>query len=142
MATKERALETSYEVPLSVDPRIYSVHLGAAKYTTPGRALAELVANSLDADATRVTIDVSADALQVERTITVSDNGRGITPEIIRERFAIAGLLASATEDAASNRMGRFGVGRLSFHRLGALSTWVTIARRSDGSKAQSTFIL
>lgn len=49
-------------------------------YRQPGSALRELISNAYDADATRVVI--KTDAPRFDR-ITVEDNGRGMTPEVL-----------------------------------------------------------
>lgn len=47
----------------------------------PIRAIAEFVWNALDADATRVSVDLNRNALGGLEAITISDNGEGISPE-------------------------------------------------------------
>src|SRR5256885_10780813 len=75
--------------------RILEVHaqedfvekLAAAR---PAQALAELVWNGLDAEATRVSIEVDRGALR-QNAIRVRDNGHGIPPEEAESLFSSLG---------------------------------------------------
>lgn len=58
-------------------------HLGVGLYKQLPQALAELITNSWDADATRVNIAINYS----ERNITVSDNGLGMTHEELNKDF-------------------------------------------------------
>jgi hypothetical protein len=132
---------TAYDVELRFDPRIAAQHLGAQKYTTPARALGELIANSLDAKATVVQVEIEEDAFGVERALTVRDNGLGMSPECIRERFALVGV-ATAVAQATAPRLGRFGVGRFAVHRIGERSNWCSVAAVAGSSPIQTRFSL
>jgi len=128
-----------YELPISFEPRVASEHLGRQKYTTPGRALGELVANAFDAGATRVSVDVEANELGVETAVTVTDNGSGMSFQTLRDRFAVVGV---SPEGDGAQHFGRFGVGRLAAHRIGAISMWLTTARLPDGTLQENRFAL
>jgi hypothetical protein len=91
-------------------------------------ALADLVDNSIDADATHVLIRF----VRVEgrlRSLYVVDNGRGITPERINEAMTIGGR-----RDYVATDLGRFGVGlkAASFSQAREL----TVLSQASGSAA------
>ena len=63
-------------------------HLGIKMYATFPIALAELIANAYDAEATRVDIEIStADP----KKIVVRDNGIGMSPEEVNDKFLMIG---------------------------------------------------
>lgn len=67
-------------------------------------ALADIIDNSITADARNVTID--ADVIQGEY-IAVLDDGKGMAPETAREALRLAG----GVEHRQENDLGRFGLG-------------------------------
>jgi len=132
-------MSTHYDVEFTFSPRITSEHLGRQKYTTPGRALGELVANAFDAEARRVEVIIESNELGVEESVTVTDDGRGMTPDEVRTRFAEVGVDPA---DSTIRRFGRLGVGRLAVHRIGGTSVWESTAAQTDGTLVKSTFTL
>lgn len=133
----------SYELAWRYENRVATQHLGSQKYSTSGRAIGELVANALDAegDATLIDIEIVENALGGTEKVVITDNGKGISPEEIRERFVVVGV--QPTGEGDGTRLGRLGVGRLAVHRIGSVSTWATTAGqvrsvftlRTDNSK-------
>ena len=93
-------------------------HLGIKLYQNkPANVLAELVANSWDAGARNVWIDVTpGDELGATR-LSVSDDGVGMTLDEIRTRYLVIGKSkrASPAEKTFNGRgpMGRKGIGKL-----------------------------
>ncbi|MEA3016908.1 MAG: Histidine kinase, gyrase and HSP90-like ATPase, partial [Sphingomonadales bacterium] len=53
-------------------------HLTRFAATNPLDAVSELIWNSLDADADRITVTTEFDALDTMTSLTVADNGSGI----------------------------------------------------------------
>jgi hypothetical protein len=86
-------------------------------YPTFVSAFKELVSNAHDADATRVTIRFSSDL----RTVTVEDNGKGMTPlEFQDEYIRIGGSVQHRGEDMTDSGrrpIGRKGIGFLAIAR-------------------------
>jgi DNA topoisomerase VI subunit B len=76
-----------FEVELQFSPRLVCEHLGTNKYASSTQALAELVANGLDAGAMLVDVDVETNEFGGVLSITISDNGCGMTAKVIEERF-------------------------------------------------------
>lgn len=85
-------------------------------------ALAELVKNAYDADATRVTVSFSNHD-RPDGTLVIEDNGLGMTAEAVRDAWMR--LSTTSKHDAPTSprygrtRAGRKGIGRFSVQRLG-----------------------
>jgi hypothetical protein len=94
-------------------------HLGIKLYQNKViNVLAELLANSWDADAKQVAVDVqSGDSGENSGLIAISDFGTGMDYQTIRDRYLIIGKpkRKSPNERSAGNRlsMGRKGIGKL-----------------------------
>lgn len=93
-------------------------HLGVRMYSTLSPVLAELVANSYDADASNVTILL--DDTDGKREIVVEDNGSGMSLEEINNKFLRIGRNRrddERSEDTPRGRkvIGKKGIGKLSF---------------------------
>ena len=112
-----------------VEPRLLD-HFGIGMYNTVEKALAELAANAYDADATRVDVKVSANKL------TVRDNGLGMTPAQVQDRYLRLGRDRRAGDGETTKRgrpvIGNKGIGKLA--GLGIAKTMVVTTIR-DGQK-------
>src|SRR4051812_19759024 len=111
MAKKQRPHKDTndFDVQLQYAPRIIAEHLGRQKYATSTKALGELVANAFDAKARTARIDLDESELGFPVSLTVTDDGVGMTRLDLKERFAVIGV----GSDSRPDRLGRFGVGRL-----------------------------
>ncbi|MGW0573742.1 ATP-binding protein [Streptomyces tauricus] len=100
-------------------------------------AIAELVWNALDANATRVDVELRRTGMQAISDIVVTDNGDGITRERARSSFRDFGTTwkAGRTHTEGSTRImhGRNGEGRLFAFALGDRFSWESAAK-VDGS--------
>lgn len=90
-------------------------HLGLNLYSNTPAVLSEVVANSYDADALEVKIDIS----QESDEIVIVDNGNGMTLQEINDKFLRVGYQKRSNGEAYSKRyrrpvMGRKGIGKLS----------------------------
>jgi hypothetical protein len=121
--------ERTYD--LEYDTRVAPLHLGERKYTTPSRAIGELVANAFDADASRVDVDILRNALGGDEAIRVSDDGHGIRRQDITRRFARVGV-PPAEDGEGVSRFAQFGVGRFAVHKLGSVAVWRTVCSESS----------
>lgn len=114
----ERPMKNLFQDPeaaLEFDHNIVE-HLGLKLYRNkPGNVLAELVANSWDAGATEVQINV--EITDAGGTIYIVDNGVGMSLDDIKNRYLKVGKpkRRSPSERAQLNRrpMGRKGLGKL-----------------------------
>jgi RecB family endonuclease NucS len=111
-------------------------HLGLQMYTGAVSAIAELVANSWDADAANVWIDIPLDVpLEADSLITVRDDGRGMSFDDIEDRYLPVGLGRRAKHgDRTSDGrpvMGRKGIGKLAgFGIAHRIELWTVDAHR------------
>src|ERR1041384_2041452 len=101
-----------------------------SKVRKPLLAIAELVWNALDADATHVAVEFETNLLNGLERIVVRDDGSGMTPQEAEEGFKSLG--GSWKRHAARSRRlgrllhGRAGKGRLRAFSLGSTVDWRT----------------
>ncbi len=94
-------------------------HLGLQNYKGPVSALAELIANTWDADATEVRISLPLGrAISSENIISVKDNGSGMSYEDCDNKYLVIGRnrrLAESTDRTPGGRllMAHKGLGKL-----------------------------
>src|SRR5674476_1599222 len=72
----------SYELTWRYESRVATQHLGSQKYSTSTRAIGELVANSLDAGASIIDIELVENDLGGVEKVVIADNGCGISPDL------------------------------------------------------------
>ena len=100
------------------------------------KALSELIWNSVDADATRVEIQIDSDELAMH-SVTVQDNGHGIPHGEIGELFGRLGgsWKRHGSRSKGKNRIlhGKEGEGRLKALALGRSAEWVVRYRDATG---------
>lgn len=97
-------------------------HLGINLYSNVPAVLSEIVANAWDADAKLVTIDIDA----AEGTITIGDNGTGMTRDEVIDRFLTVGFkrrnAMGSTTALGRKPMGRKGIGKLSIFSIASVA--------------------
>ena len=124
------------DYPIQISPEILEL-LGPSLYTNIYYVLAELIANSYDADAENVWIDLSKDSIVIE------DDGQGMTyEETVNKYLKVAKPTRVTKEESKSQkfrrpRMGRKGIGKLAAL---AVSSEVSVMTKSQGEL--SGFIL
>ncbi|WP_298863507.1 TIGR02391 family protein [uncultured Microbacterium sp.] len=124
------------DLKLTFDPMTIE-HLGFKMYSHLPNAVAELIANSYDADATEVSVIIADDG----RSISVNDNGHGMSIDEIQNNYLRIGRnrRASGTGDLSESGRrkvaGRKGLGKLSVFGIG---NTIVIESKREGS-AQST---
>lgn len=103
------------------------------KYT-PERAIAEYVWNGFDAKATTIKIDFEIDSVELDtyKTIRVSDNGNGICYEDLSLKFKKFYESQKAIENSDNSDLtrGKYGYGRLTFHKFSKFAQWQTVYKR------------
>lgn len=97
-----------YELDWQFERRVATQHLGALKYTTSAKALCELIANGFDAGASLITVSIKENDLGGVESIIVKDNGNGISPDVLKERFISVGVFPQK----AQTQFAKFGIGR------------------------------
>ncbi|GAA4240287.1 ATP-binding protein [Actinomadura meridiana] len=135
----EEAESAGSVVPLPRSPHSTEILLevGEAKILQftrrpPITAIAELVWNALDANATHAVVELRRTSLGAISQIVVSDNGEGITPQQAQRSFREYGdtWKARKTHTTGNQRIlhGRMGEGRLYAFALGESFTWDSVS--------------
>jgi len=113
-------------------------HLGSQLYKRRDAAIAELVANSWDAGAAVVDIDVPdlASYNRAASSIVVSDTGTGMTPDQIDAHYLVVGRNRRSDQEEPAGRrvMGRKGIGKLAGF---GIATEIELVSWVDGSAAR-----
>lgn len=103
----------------------------------PVQAVAELIWNGLDADATRVEVQLEYDELDTMTKIVVRDNGDGIPLEDAPNLFTLLGgsWKKPGGRTKTKNRMlhGYEGRGRFKAFALGRVADWRVTYRHAGG---------
>lgn len=134
MAFLSRGIEMQVTVSVEGD------HLERlANSKTPAAALAQLIWNALDADATHVSVRVNDNALSGIESITVSDNGHGISHDKALLAFKSLGgsWKGIGAQSPGKRRLhGRAGEGRFSAYAIGGWVEWKTNWMTDDGMRS------
>ena len=114
-------------------------HLGVKLYSTIPPMIAELVSNAWDADANNVYINFKNEG---EKTITVSDDGIGMTFSELNDYFLKIGRnrrveMHKDETDGGRKVLGKKGLGKLSMFGIGKK---ITISTVKSGIK--NTFVM
>jgi hypothetical protein len=114
-------------------------HLAAFR-RSPKVAIAELIWNGLDADATEVSVEYELNAFDGVDAVAVRDNGTGMTPADAAFGFRNFGnswkRTATATRGGRAMH-GKLGRGRYTAYAIGAHPVWTSIA--DDGVRCRLT---
>ncbi len=102
---------------LKFDPKTIE-HLGVKMYATLPPALAELISNAYDADASKVTVEF-LEQNGVPKAITVYDDGTGMSSEDIQNKFLVIGRNRRSIEgDRPSSKFKRLPTGKKGLGKL------------------------
>lgn len=121
---------------MTFDPNTIE-HLGVRMYSTLPPVLAELVANSYDANADTVSIVLNDNG--EKKGIIVEDNGDGMSFTDINEKFLRIGRnrREDTQEEGTRKVIGKKGLGKLSFF---GIANEIEVTTRKDGK--ENTFLL
>ncbi len=113
---------TADELALTVAGNLVK-HLGVQMYSgRPVPAIAELISNAWDADATEVDVclplDEPWDSANESQIITVSDNGNGMNWDMVRDAYLNVGRDRRKTEGKNRSQAGRLLQGRKGVGKL------------------------
>ena len=136
LSNKKKAAREHFEV----DSALLS-EIGEKLVTTPHVALAELVKNAYDADATEVHVTIDYDNLQ-RPTVEVRDNGHGMTRDTVHRYWMRIGT-TNKEDDQYSPKFGRRrtgakGIGRFACRRLGRILELETHALLSKAERPRT----
>jgi len=106
-------------------------------YSSPNKAVEELVSNSFDAGAKNVHVILSPDLRDSDATIVVVDDGEGMDNEDLKKHWII-GESTRRTPNGSPRRkpIGKFGIGKLSTY---VLATQLTHICKSGGTYYAAT---
>jgi len=98
----------------------------------PVRAVVELAWNSIDAEATTVTVTLVRDGMGAIDEVQVADDGHGISSDEVTSTFGrIGGSWKSLSEKSKNGKRylhGKLGEGRLRAFALGSRVSWVSVS--------------
>jgi len=105
----------------------------------PLKAVIELIWNGLDADAHQVTVTISRTEMDAVDSVTVTDDGHGMSPEACESGFRRVGgswkLLTRRSLEEGRPLHGQSGQGRLRAFALGSNVRWTTVADDTAGKR-------
>ncbi|WP_053207058.1 ATP-binding protein [Jiangella muralis] len=120
---------------LKFDPHTIE-HLGSNMYSRLPNAVAELVANAYDADATEITVHVIGSGH--DQRIVVEDNGHGMSRNDVRGKYLRIGRnrrgssLIAMSESGKRTVSGKKGLGKLALFGIGHKIEVATTRQGSD----------
>jgi hypothetical protein len=106
-------------------------------YSSPNKAIEELVSNAFDADAHHVHVVLSKDLAGQGASIAVLDNGSGMDDRGLRVHWIVGDSQKAKQRATQAGRqtIGKFGIGKLAAYVLGDRLTHIT----KSGGKYYST---
>jgi histidine kinase/DNA gyrase B/HSP90-like ATPase len=118
----------------TVSPRILD-HLGISAYNSIQKCLAELVANSHDADSSTVTVTMP-DAITAGAAIKITDNGLGMSAKDLADKFLHIGR--SRRDEGERTGDGRLIIGSKGIGKLAGFGVASRIRITTRQGQAQS----
>lgn len=130
----ETSGETTDQIDVKISHKIIQL-FSEGLYSSPNKAIEELVSNSFDAGAENVHVILSPDLRDSNATIVVIDDGEGMNNEGLKKHWIIG---ESTRRSFASSRkpIGKFGIGKLSTYVLAKKLTHIT---KSNGAYYAAT---
>lgn len=108
-----------------------------ARPTRPVAGVAELIWNALDAEGDTITVSIERTALDAVETVTVSDDGHGMThDDALRDFKRLGGSwkkVRAQSKNGKRSLHGREGAGRFRAFAIGSTVEWTSVALRADG---------
>lgn len=97
-------------------------------YSSPNKAIEELVSNAFDADATCVHTVMSPDRGASDASIAILDNGTGMDATGLKVHWIVGDSVKASNRTTARGRrtIGKFGIGKLAAYVLGYRLTHIT----------------
>lgn len=122
---------------IKFSPRILE-HLGLAAYNSIQKCLAELSANSYDADAKRIDI-MLPDAIHESAFVEICDDGVGMTSKDIEEKFLFIGR--NKRESGQKTPSGRLIIGSKGIGKLAGfgIASKIEVVSWKDGNQSSVT---
>src|ERR1700757_3139870 len=119
------------EISVEISYRIIEL-FSAGLYSSPNKAFEELVSNSYDAGASKVSVFVPTDKALPDSILWVCDNGESMDKEGLKQFWKIGSSLKRQNEKKDRLVIGKFGIGKLATY---ILTTKLTlICKAKDGN--------
>ena len=114
-------------IPVEISMQIIGL-FSEGLYSSPNKAIEELVSNSFDADATLVHVALDADLGNPDATIAVIDNGVGMDGDGLRTHWIVGDSIKALSRTTPMGRrtIGKFGIGKLAAYVLGNRLTHIS----------------
>lgn len=128
---EEKQLEQFGKVIDNIDVKIsYKIIelFSAGLYSSPNKAFEELICNSYDAFASKVSVFLPDDLTEEGAYIFVADNGEGLNQEEMKDLWKIGESKKSSMVEEEGQRLqiGQFGIGKLSTYILAHKLTYIS----------------
>lgn len=117
-------------IEFQIAPQLLTKQLGADLYS-PGQALCQLVANSLDAGCSQVEIEIGLNELDAPRSILIVDDGEGVSFADSDPSFKVIGKHVQRS-DPKRETIGSRGIGRFAVFALAVEAVWDTVTIEDD----------
>ena len=122
----EIAGSTTDQIEVKISHRIIQL-FSEGLYSSPNKAVEELVSNSFDAGARNVHIILSTDLRDSDATIVVIDDGEGMNNEDLRKHWVIGESTRRKANGSSKRKpIGKFGIGKLSTYVLASKLTHIS----------------
>ncbi len=122
----EIAGRTTDQIDVKISLRIIQL-FSEGLYSSPNKAVEELISNSFDAGAENVHIILSPDLRDSDATIVVIDDGEGMNGENLKRHWVIGeSTRRTATGSSRRKPIGKFGIGKLSTYVLASKLTHIS----------------
>lgn len=121
----ENAGNTIDQIDVKISHRIIQL-FSEGLYSSPNKALEELVSNSFDAGAENVHVILSPDLRDPDATIVVIDDGEGMNSDGLKKHWIIGESTRRRTNGSSRRKpIGKFGIGKLSTYVLASKLTHI-----------------
>ena len=110
-------------IPVEINYNILEL-LSTVLYSSPNKAFEELIANSYDARATKVSIQIP-DSIANDSILIVSDNGNSMSSDELKRLWQIGESDKRVNEDKRRLPIGKFGIGKLATYLLAKKLTYI-----------------
>jgi len=130
--------EQSYQYEMTFTPNTIE-HLGVRMYSTVPPVLAELIANSYDADAKKIDVHLVDEG---EKQIVITDDGHGMTSDEINSKFLRIGRNRRDEETTQLSPGGRKVIGKKGVGKLSFFGVAHKITVSTTKNNLRNTFVL
>ncbi len=118
------------QIPVEISYKIIEL-FSAGLYSSPNKAFEELVSNSYDAGATKVSVYVPLDKTLSDSILWVADNGMSMDKDGLKQFWKIGSSTKRENENQERLPIGKFGIGKLATYIL--TNKLTLICKANDG---------